>query len=233
MELTASTLASYEAFLGSLRLQPELFRIRNFEQDLYDILNPAAILDQLFFRDGRWMGFEDFFNYYTGLHQEEVRRRYGFNSYEDFLPGLKARLYRTQFGLLTEYHAYHLCKDFFGQDNVRRSMNQDRTGVDFQLRINGAVYNIHIFIDTPRSWAYRRFKSRKKSADSAGGIHVNLPYSKMRGRFNSLRFLENGFGVYTGDYLRYFGNEAVAGRILDGNIVGTTDAGFIYRQQAG
>ncbi len=137
-------------------------------------------------------------------------------------------MYRTQFGFLTEYHAYFLCVCLFGDGNVSRSTELDLAGVDFEIRLMDNIYNIHIFVDSPRAWEYRNYKSQYKQVNSRPGIHVNLPYSLQSGRFNALRFLKNKFGVYTEKYLRYFENEAKAGRIKNNNISGTGVHGFIY-----
>lgn len=133
-----------------------------------------------------------------------------------------------QFGFLTEYHAYFLCVCLFGDGNVSRSTELDLAGVDFEIRLMDNIYNIHIFVDSPRAWEYRNYKSQYKQVNSRPGIHVNLPYSLQSGRFNALRFLKNKFGVYTEKYLRYFENEAKAGRIKNNNISGTGVHGFIY-----
>lgn len=222
-------LAKYEQFCESLVLEPELFRIKTFEEDLKNDLNPSYELDDLFFNRDNWLSFHDFYKYYFAKHKDSILHRYGFNSYDEFSEGLKARLYRTQFGFLTEYHAFFLAKTIFGDNSVSRSVQMDRAGVDFQIDINSIRFNIHIFVDTERSWSYRIFKSKNKYVDSMPGIHVNLPYSLKSGRFNSLRYLKNRFGVYTVRYLDYFKNEVLKGNIKDNNIVGTSPNGFIYR----
>ncbi len=229
MRLSKDTLTCYEAFLSTLRKDPAHAYMRQVEMNLYGALNPSGILNRLYFEEGRWLGFEDFFRHYLSLHGETIRRTFRYEKEEDFIPGLKARLYRTQFGFLTEYHAFLLSAVFFGSENVHRSVALDRAGVDFQVRLNGKTYNIHIFVDTERSWKYRRIKSEERGVDGMPGMHVNLPYSLQEGRFNSVRYLPNRFGVYREEYLRYFVEEMKAGRVGDNNIVGTTGDGFVYR----
>jgi hypothetical protein len=104
----------------------------------------------------------------------------------------------------------------------------DIAGVDFQVKLDNNLYNIHIFVDTPRAWSFRNYKSQYKQVNKLPGIHVNLPYSLQAGKFNSLRFLKNRFGVYTENYMRYFESETRNGRIKNNNISGTTATGFIY-----
>lgn len=224
----SETLADYEKFLESLQLYPDLFKIKSVEMDLKGERNPSFILEDLFFKQQRWLSFADFYKYYSEKFGEAIKKEFGFTNDAEFSEGLRARLYRTQFGFLTEYHAYFLSCFLFGEQNVIRSSALDVAGVDFQIKIENADYNIHIFVDSQRAWEYRNFKSQHKQVNNWQGIHVNLPYSLKSGWFNSLRFLKNRFGVYTEKYLRYFEAEVKASRIKNNNIKGASTTGFIY-----
>lgn len=222
------TLLEYESFLESLQLFPQLFKVKSVEMDLKGELNPSYLLDDLFFKQKKWLSFSEFNDYYFERYKDAIKQQFSYPDYQHFAEGLKARLYRTQFGFLTEYHAFFLASVLFGEENVRRGTQLDLAGVDFEIRLEQLVYNMHIFVDSPRAWAFRNYKSKFKQVNSLPGIHVNLPYSLKDGRINSLRFLKNRFGVYTENYLRYFEQEAKAGRIKNNNISGTTAQGFIY-----
>lgn len=223
-----SQLASYEYFLESLVLYPELYRTKSVEMDLKGYLNPSHLLNELFFNQQRWLTFDEFFNHYNALFRKEVVALLPHNFKENFEEGLKARLYRTQFGFLTEYHAFFLAASLFGVENVNRSTDLDRLGVDFQINYAGQTFNIHIFVDTPRAWNFRNYKSKFKGVNNLNGIHVNLPYSLKNGRFNSLRFLKNRFGVYTENYLHHLKSEINLGKIKNNNIIATDENGFVY-----
>lgn len=220
-------LQRYEAFLQSLRLFPALFKIKSVEMDLTGELNPSAHLDRLFFEEERWLDFESFHQYYFARFGPQLKALCGAAG-GGLEEGVKARLYRTQFGFLTEYHAYHLACSLFGNDQVKRSVAIDLAGVDFQILLHQNLFNIHIFVDSQRAWEYRRYKSLHKNGNHLPGTHVNLPYSLKKGQFNSLRFLPNGFGVYTSEYFKHLEKEILAGRIKNNNINGTTATGFIY-----
>jgi hypothetical protein len=222
-------LASYEKYLASLVPQPQLRLIKDVEMDLKDILNPSELLNQLYFVQHNYLSFDDFFELYATTHDSELHKRFNIKDWQLFSDGLRARLYRTQFGFLTEYHAYFLCKHVFGDSLVERSTALDKIGVDFRVKLHNENYNIHIFVDTKRAWAYRQYKSRTKQVDTHQGVHVNLPYALEEGRFNSLHFLPNRFGIYTAAYIQYFEKEVLAGCIKNNNIVGTTSSGFVYR----
>lgn len=228
MSYTATSLTAYESFLESLSLYPYLSQHKTVEMDLRGALNPSHLLDEYFFSKNQWLTFEEFYEAYLEKFKDTIRETFSFKEERAFTDGLRARLYRTQFGFLTEYHAFFIATLLLGQENTHRAPALDTAGVDFRVRIAGRAYNVHIFVDTPRAWSFRIFKSQYKNSESIPGIHVNLPYSLRQGRFNSLRFLKNGFGVYTEQYLNYFRNEAEAGKIQNNNITGTTKDGFIY-----
>jgi hypothetical protein len=219
---------SYQTFLATLRLSPTLAHTKTIEMDLKGRLNPTNLLHSLFFEQKEWLGFQDFYQRYIIENEHLLKANFPEIDWEILKKGLEARLYRTQFGLLTEYHAYFACKCIFGSSSVMRDKELDKVGVDFQLSYQGEVYNIHIFVDTQRAWAFRKFKTENKSVEKVKGIHVNLPYSLKNNRFNSLKFLPNGFGIYTSHYLYYFKNELDKGNIKNNNIIATTLHGFVY-----
>jgi hypothetical protein len=226
--MKAPTLAAYENYLAHLVPQPQLRAIKDVEMDLRGVLNPSTLLHELYFEQYNWLSFDEFFELYSAHFEQQLAQQFHIDNWQQFGQGLRARLYRTQFGFLTEYHAYFLAKDFFGEDKVYRSTALDKKGVDFQIKVEQQVYNMHIFVDTLRAWEFRNFKSKNKQVDSQEGIHVNLPYSLAEGRFNSLYYLPNRFGIYTKKYLEYFKQEIMAKRILHNNIIGTTASGFVY-----
>lgn len=218
----------YQSFLETLELNPQLAHNKTIEMDLKGRLNPTNLMQVLFFEQKRWLNFKEFYDYYLSTNESLLRETFSHIGWEDFKKGLEARLYRTQFGLLTEYHAYFACRCIFGTGNLKRNKELDKAGVDFQLLYKNQIYNIHIFVDTPRAWAFRQFKTANKSVEKTAGLHVNLPYSLKSNRFNSLKFLSNGFGIYTSRYLRYFQNELDKGNVQHNNIIGTTAEGFLY-----
>lgn len=228
MSYQPGILEEYEAFLESLVLHPELHKTKTVEMDLKGQLNPSHLLNELYFNQNKWLGFEAFHNHYTALFKDELESVFSKTFSPDLEEGLRARLYRTQFGFLTEYHAYFLACEMFDPENVSRDTSLDVTGVDFRIRLDNKIYNIHIFVDTPRSWKYRKYKSDNKNVERAEGTYVNLPYSLKEGKIHSLHFLKNEFGIYTRKYFDYFAAEARAGRIQNNNIKGVTEKGFVY-----
>jgi hypothetical protein len=74
---------------------------------------------------------------------------------------------------------------------------------------------LHIFVDSPRAWKFRREKRLRKSSNQESGVHIDFPYQVRRGCIHSLRLLSNGFGVYRREYV-----EHLKGKILSGECRG-------------
>ncbi len=219
---------NFQRFLSTLKKDSGLFRIKTIEDDLKEKLNPTDCLDDLFFQQNRWVNFEDFYEYYLSKYLPQLRILYPKMAESELKLGIKARLYRTQFGILTEYHAYYASRCIFGIGNVYRHKLNDKIGVDYSITLGSHIYHVHVFVETDRAWKYRSFKHNNKNGDHLPGIHVDLPYSLKKGRFNSVSYLPNGFGIYTSCYLKYFKQEIISGNIQNGNILSTTKEGFIY-----
>ncbi len=228
MDTAIEDVRDFQDFLASLKTDSDLFKYKTIEIDLNNDLNPTNYLNDLFFEQNKWLNFNEFYEYYLSKNLSQIKLLFSDLEEEELKKGIRARLYRTQFGILTEYHAYYASRCIFGADNVFRDKSQDKIGVDYSITLNDKIYHIHIFVDTKRSWKFRKIKSEFKNADSLHGIHVNLPYSLKEGRFNSVRYLSNGFGIYTSRYLKYLKEEILSGRIQHNNIVGTNKDSFIY-----
>lgn len=206
-----NNLEDFERFLESLQLNSEFSKVKTIEMDLRGDLNPMRDLSNLLFIHNKLFNFKEFFDFYLKKHETQLRMLSRGYDFELFKIGLRARLYRTQIGLLTEYHAYLLAIKIFGEPNVKRNAYLDNLGVDFQIILNKIVYNIHIFVDTPRAWKFRNYKAKYKQVDSLKGTHVDFPYSLEQNKINSLRFLRNHFGVYTESYFMHLKHNLLNG----------------------
>ena len=116
----------YENFLWSLILNKSLFRVKTVEFDLKGELNPTNDLNLLFFKEEKFLWFKEFYEYYIKNHKDKLRIFIEKFWKDEFLRWLEARLYRTQFWFLTEYHAYFKCLSIFPEWSVLRKTKQTR-----------------------------------------------------------------------------------------------------------
>jgi hypothetical protein len=197
-----------EKFLSTTSVDTSHKQYRGFEEDLRGDLNPTNLIERLFWLEKRWLDFPQFFHEYWRLNEYKLRDRFPHKFAElgeSAKRHLEARLYRTLFGFLTEYHAVLLIGLRFTLSGytVLRGSDLDRLGVDCQIRETSSnlVYNIHIFIDSPRAKRYRSGKLVFKGSNKIDGIHIDFPYTLKPGCIHSLRMLPNGFGIYTKEYV--------------------------------
>lgn len=200
-------LSDVEDFLSTMSVDYSHKNYKRFEVDLKGDLNPTEMLEMLFWHRKIWLDFPQFAQLYWQQHEDTLRQQFPeiFDSLGDeTYTHLQARLYRTQFGFLTEYHAVILLASVFSPKGytVWRGSALDRIGVDCQIveHENQRKYNIHIFVDSKRAWFYREKKRTAKSSDMFSGQHIDFPYTLRSGCIHSLKKLPNGFGVYTERY---------------------------------
>ncbi len=208
-----------EAFLETTSVSRDHWRNKGFEEDLRGQLNPTHMLDRLFWQEHKWVDFPEFVDLYWAANRQELEARFPADIRRlgnDFHKHLAARLYRTQFGFYTEYHAVILADKVFSEAGfpVERSTEMDAKGVDFTVLGFAVPYHIHIFVDSPRAWSFRDFKRANKASNSASGCHVNFPYQVASGCIHSLRMLKNGFGVYQESYVQHLQEVLASGRAL-------------------
>ena len=210
-------LAHLEGFLETLSVSGHHRRFKGFEEDLKGDLNPTFWFERLFWQERKWLDFPDFVDLYWEENKDKLKARFGPQIRalgSEFKSHLAARLYRTQFGFYTEYHAVILSSIVFLEAGliVERSSEMDRLGVDFTISGLDTPYHIHIFVDSPRAWQFRQFKKENKASNRVDGCHVNFPYQIRPGCIHSLRLLKNGFGVYRPSYVEHLRNVLVSGR---------------------
>lgn len=217
----------FEKFLSNLIVDKSLFYVKTIEFDLKWDLNPTNDLNNLFFVENNFLWFHDFFIYYCNKHKDLLIPLIDKYWREDFLKWLKARLYRTQFGFLTEYHSYFKCLSIFPNWTVLRNSNLDKLWVDFIIKHKNHDYNIHIFVDTERAWYYRNFKSKNKFVDDLPWTHVNFPYFLWMWKINAVKYLPNWFWIYTDKYVNYLKNCIEQWILIWKNIKWVDSNGFI------
>lgn len=222
------SIEDFEKFLASLTLNKSLFYVKTVEFDLKWDLNPTNDLNFLFFDEQNFLWFEEFFKYYIDKHKEELLPLVSKYWRMELLRWLEARLYRTQFWFLTEYHAYFKCLTIFPEGSVIRDPKLDKKWVDFQIIYNNELYNIHVFVDTERAWDFREFKRKNKHVDDFPWTHVNFPYYLWKWKINSVEYLPNWFWIYTEKYVNFLKELIVSWSLVWKTIIWVDKNGFIF-----
>lgn len=219
MNIDLMKISELETFLETLNLSEKHRNFKGFEVDLKGNLNPTRMLNELFWVKKEWLNIEEFFERYVRTCYPALKQKFANEVVSlgaKFGSHLAARLYRTQIGFLTEYHCAMLCGEVFAPEGfaVRRSPDLDRIGVDIQLVRQKNFYNLHIFVDSPRAWLFRREKRLRKSSNQQEGTHIDFPYQVRSGCIHSLRLLSNGFGVYGRGYVEHLRSKILSGDVL-------------------
>jgi hypothetical protein len=130
-----------------------------------------------------------------------------------FYRGIKARIYRTWAGLITQIHAGYVAESVFGDGSVEMSRELDSLGADIRVKYKGHILNYQVKKTSFSGVMSRRPLPRKKDIP---GENIDIKYEvptcltdpkTKNGEFRKpyLRFLEdkrtiafpNGFVVFT------------------------------------
>lgn len=224
-------LGDFELFLAKLKMDKTLYEIKTFETDSNQLPIFSDELNNLYFKENKRLSFDEFYSFYYDKHKnilEELWKKY-WNDKDNFLLWLRARLYRVQCWFLTEFHSYYLAQEIFGKENVVKSELLDVNWVDYQIKYNSQLYNIHIFVDTQRWREYRQKKLNFRWSNKIEWIHINFPYNLDANKINSLRYLDNWFWIYTKEYLLYLKSEIEKWSIDEKtSIIWIGNNGFVY-----
>jgi len=225
-----------ELFMSGIELDSKLYRDRTVEMDFNGSLNPSILFNNLVFEKKIYVNYTEFWDLYYGdddrikLLDELYASRYKYMTKEDYIKGVKARIYRSYFGFLTEYNSFLKILKVFGKDAVTRSVRNDCMGVDITVKYNNEVYHIHIFVDTPISRKYVDNKINKKCNTMLEGIHVYMPYSinHYKDTIHRGNKLKGGVYVFPEKYVLYFKGEIDKGNLKNRIVMAGNDGLFVY-----
>jgi hypothetical protein len=212
----------YNLFCEKFILENRYFHNKTVEDDLHGILNPIKSIWEFYFTDNIYethiqYGIDPYFDHfrYSNMARKEAIDKFYKDKYsyklteEEFNDGLKARMYRTVFGVLTENSAVLVSKKAFGNEAIIRSIEDDCKGVDFTIYYKDIPFRIHIHKDSYNARQRVKEKILYKKSLGMDGIHVYLSYSTnfSHQTINLCHRLKNGFGVYTDSYIQHFKSE--------------------------
>lgn len=211
-------LREFTEFLKTVPLKEyrkEYAPIKIVEMDLPKDIQAIILLYRVYWEERNFLSFEEFYERYFEEKKELLETfRIKTTMCEDcFYRGIKARIYRTWAGLITQIHAGYVAESVFGEGSVDMSREMDSLGADIRVEYKGNFLNYQVKKTSFSGVMSRRPLPRKKKLK---GENIDIKYevppclsdpktSKGEYRVPYLRFVEdkrteafdNGFVVFT------------------------------------
>jgi hypothetical protein len=213
-------LTKFEQFLKTVNLQgyrKQYSRIKIVEMDLSKDIQAIELLYRVYWSERKFLSFDDFYERYLKEKKKplETFRLKSTMCKDCFYRGLKARIYRTWAGLITQIHAGYVAESVFGDGTVSMSAELDSQGADIRVEYRGYFLNYQVKKTSHSGVMSRRPLPRKSKLK---GEPIDIKYEvpnilsnpkTKKGEFRKpyLRFLEdkrtrafdNGFVVFTSE----------------------------------
>ncbi len=211
-------LQKFDKFLKTVNLKgyrKKYSHIKIVEMDLSKDIQAIELLYKMYWDKKKFISFDDFYKKYLKEKKEAIEKfKIKTTMCNDcFKRGLKARIYRTWAGLITQIHAGYVAESVFGKGSVDMSRELDSMGADIRVKYKGRFLNYQVKKTSFSGVMSRRPLSRKKKIK---GENIDIKYEvpaclsdpkTKKGEFRKpyLRFLEdkrtkafeNGFVVFT------------------------------------
>lgn len=211
-------LEKFDKFLQTVPLKDyrkKYSNIKIVEMDLSKDIQAIEFLYKVYWDEKKFISFDDFYKRYLQEKKEALEKfKIKTTMCDDcFSRGLKARIYRTWAGLITQIHAGYVAESVFGEGTVSMSEQLDHQGADIRVEYKGHFLNYQVKKTSHSGVMSRRPLPRKnklkgKSCDIKYEVPTCLSDPKTKkGEFRLpyLRFIEdkrtksfeNGFVVFT------------------------------------
>ena len=189
--------------------------IKIVEMDLSKDVQAIELLYKTYWDEKKFISFDDFYKRYLQEKKEalEIFKIKTTMCDDCFSRGLKARIYRTWAGLITQIHAGYVAESVFGRGSVDMSRELDSMGADIRVSYKGYSLNYQVKKTSFSGVVSGRPLPRKKKIE---GKNIDIKYEvpaclsdpktkKGEFRLPYLRFLEdkrtksfeNGFVIFT------------------------------------
>lgn len=211
-------LKQFDEFLKTVDLKgyrKKYSHIKIVEMDLKKDIQAINLLYKVYWDERNFISFDDFYKRYLAEKKaltEKFRKKTTMCS-DCFKRGLKARIYRTWAGLVTQIHAGFVAESVFGEGTVSMSEDLDHQGADIRVNYRGHFLNYQVKKTSHSGVMSRRALPR---ANKLKGEPIDIKYEvptclsdpkTKKGEFRKpyLRFLEdertkafdNGFVIFT------------------------------------
>ena len=223
-------LQKFTEFLKSVDLQryrKEYAHIKIVEMDLPKEIQAISLLYKVYWVEKNFISFDEFYKRYLKEKKEVIGSfRIKTTMCKDcFYRGLKARIYRTWAGLITQIHAGYVAESVFGSGSVNMSRELDSMGADIRVEYKGHKLNYQVKKESYSGVMSRKPLPRKKTIEGEPlDIYYEVPNSTIfdnpktkKGEFRIpyTRFIEdkrterlpNGFIIFTRDVFLQKKNE--------------------------
>lgn len=211
-------LEKFDKFLKTVNLKgyrKKYSHIKIVEMDLSKDIQAIELLYKVYWDEKKFISFDNFYERYLKEKEEAIERfKIKTTMCNDcFDRGLKARIYRTWAGLITQIHAGYIAESVFGKGTVSMSEELDHQGADIRVEYKKYFLNYQV-----KKTSYSGVMSRKPlpRKNKLKGKPIDIKYEvpsclsdpkTKKGEFRKpyLRFLEdkrtkafeNGFVVFT------------------------------------
>jgi hypothetical protein len=186
-------------------LSPAFKKIKTAENEQFTMdLNPLEFLISCLTTEEKVPTVNEFIESYIDIFRSRLKHKWSNKyatssrakiSFNTWLNGVQARMYRTIITLLTELHAQLLCEEQIREAETYKTLFLDRNGLDWITELNGKKFGIRCHTDSVRAKGFLMAKLNQKSSRINFGEYyqIDLPYSLSEKSSNFGARLPNGF----------------------------------------
>jgi hypothetical protein len=128
------------------RYRKEYASIKIVEMDLPKEIQAINLLYKVYWIEKNFLTFEDFYERYFE-EKKDLLEKFRIKTTmcgDCFYRGIKARIYRTWAGLITQIHAGYVAESVFGEGCVDMSRELDSMGADIRVEYKGYLLNYQV-----------------------------------------------------------------------------------------
>lgn len=222
------TRVAFDAFLQGVDLKKyrKLYSgVKILEMDMPKDTQAINLLYQVYWEERTPMSWEDFYERYRKDRAQalEAFRKKTTMCDDCFERGLKARIYRTWAGLITQIHGGYVAESVFGKGAVAMSRELDSMGADIRVTYKGEHLNYQVKKTSLSGVMGRRPLPHKKKLP---GKNIDLKYEVP----SCLSDPKTKKGEYRKPYLRFMEDKRTTA--FDNGFVTFTDETFLPDKEA-
>lgn len=180
-----SDLQKFTDFLKNIDLKhyrSQYSQIKIVEMDLPKSIQAIYLLYKVYWDEKNFLNFEKFYERYLNERGSLIESfRIKTTMCEGcFSRGIKARIYRTWAGLITQIHAGYVAEFVFGQGTVQMSPELDSLGADIRVNYKKHILNYQVKKSSYSGVMSRRPLPRKKiTLGEPIDIYYEVPNSNL------------------------------------------------------